>query len=213
MVNGLDSLLRLTGEWNPGRYDEMAAQARRAIELDPQLPAAHFALALAHVEGRRFAEARAAARRCVELGPSDADCLMFLATIEARMGLGAEAVEHAAHALELTPIPPAHVLAPLAGVLWSAGRLDEAVAAVDDCLAKAPRYLICRRYRMVALVELGRLDEARAEVGAIRAQYPAASMAWVTGFLADEATALRARAAAAATAAGIPAAAPALARR
>jgi TolB-like protein/DNA-binding winged helix-turn-helix (wHTH) protein len=213
MVNSIDSLLKLTGEWHPGRYDEMAAQARRAIELDPQLPSASFALALAHVEGRRFAEARVAARRCTELGPSDADCLAYLGAVEARMGLGAEAVAHVSHALELTPIPPAHVLAPVTAALLGVGRPSEALAAVDNCLAAAPHYLICRRHRLVTLVELGRVDEARAEAAAIRARFPAVSTDWFREFYADEAAAARARAAAAAAAAGIPTADAAMARR
>jgi adenylate cyclase len=212
-VNSIDSLQRLTGEWHPGRYDEMVAQARRAVELDPQLPWAHLALSVAHFAGRRFGEARVAALRCAELGPNDAECQMFLAMVEVRLGLGAEAVEHIGRALDLSPIPPAYTLASLASVMWSVGRLEEALAAADDCLAKAPRHLGCRRFRMLALVELGRMDEARTEAAMVRAQFPSSSLESFKDLYADEATVLRARVVAAATAAGIPAADAALARR
>ena len=204
MLNGIDSLLRLTGEWHPGRYAEMLAQSRRAIELDPQLPAAWFGLALVHVEGRRFSDALAAATRCVELGPNDADCLMYLALVEARIGRAAAAVGHIERALDLSPIAPSYLQSAQAQAMWSAGRLDDALRATDDCTAKSPRHLACRRHRMLTLAELGRLDEARAEAAIIRAQFPAASLAWIADAFADEATALRKRAVAAATAAGIP---------
>lgn len=213
MLNGIDSLLRLTGDWHPGRYEEMLVPSRRAIEIDPSLPAAWFGLALVHVEGRRFDDALAAARRCVELGPNDADCLMYLALVEARTGRAADAVAHIQRALDLSPIPPSYMQSAHAQAMWTAGRLPEALQAADDCLAQSPRHLVCRRHRMLALGELGRLDGARADVATIRQQFPAVSLAWVADAFADQATALRARAAAAAAAAGIPEAAGALADR
>lgn len=213
MLNGIDSLLRLTGDWHPGRYAEMLAQSRRAIELDPQLPAAWFSLALVHVEGRRFRDALAAATRCVELGPNDADCLMYLALVEARAGLPAPAVGHIERALDLSPITPSYMQSAHAQVMWANGRLEDTVRAADDCLAKAPRHLVCRRHRMLALAELDRLEEARGETEVIRAQFPAATLAWILDAFADDATALRTRAAAAAAAAGIPASGNAVASR
>lgn len=204
MLNGIDSLLRLTGEWHPGRYEEMLAASRRAIELDPQLPAAWFSLALVHVEGRRFRDALAAATRCVELGPNDADCLMYLALVQARAGLPAPAVGHIEHALDLSPIPPSYMQSAHAQVMWANGRLEDTVRVADDCLAKAPRHLVCRRHRMLALADLGRLEDARADAAVIRSQFPGATLTWVLDAFADDATALRTRAAAAAAAAGIP---------
>jgi hypothetical protein len=66
---------------------------------------------------------------------------------------------------------------------------------------------------MLALVELGRMDEARTEAAMVRAQFPNSSLESFKDLYADEATVLRARVVAAATAAGIPAADAALARR
>lgn len=213
MLNGIDSLLRLTGEWHPGRYEEMLAQSRRAIEIDPSLPAAWFGLAVVHVEGRRFGDALTAATRCVELGPNDADCLMYLALVEARTGRAADAATHIDRALDLSPIPPSYMQSAHAQAMWVAQRLPESLQAADACTAKSPRHVVCRRHRMLALAELGRLDEARAEAAMIRSQVPTASLAWVADAFADEASELRARAVAAAAAAGIPEAAGALAAR
>jgi TolB-like protein/DNA-binding winged helix-turn-helix (wHTH) protein len=217
MVNALDSLLRLTGEWHPGRADEMIAQAQRAIALDPQLPAAYFALALAQVEARQFEPALDSAQRCAALGPADADCLQYISAILVRMGRGEPALASIERSLDLSPIPPPWLHSAHTGALWVVGRNEEAVRAADECLQKAPRYLLCRRFRLVALTELGHLDEAREEAASIRAQFPAADVAWMESHFTGDAIEARRRFAAAALAAGMPgsasAAAGAVARR
>lgn len=207
MVNAIDSLQRLTGEWHPGRVPEMLVPIRRAIELDPNLPAAHFAEALALSEARDFEGALASMQRCVELGPNDADCWMFLGRVQLSLGQIDAAVRSGDQALDLNPLPPAYLRAQRAGALWAARRYDEAIREADDCLSKAPRHATCRRHRLAALAESGRLDAAREEATTLRAQVPAVTTAMFNNFFADSAVALRERAVAAALAAGIPAAA------
>ena len=208
MVNALDSLLRLTGEWHPGRYGEMILQAQRAIELDPQLPMAYFALALAQAEGRQFEAALGNAQRCAALGPGDADCMQYIAAIQIRMGRGGPALARIEQAIDLSPIPPPWIHVSHAGALWLQQRNEEAVRAADECLQQAPRYLGCRRFRLVALAELGRLDEARQEGVRIRDQFPQADLAWMVGHFTDDAAEARQRIAAATLAADLLAAAP-----
>ena len=202
-LNGIDSLLRPTGEWHPGRYEEMIAQSRRAIEQDPQLPAAYHGLALVHVEGRRFDDALAAAQRCADLGPSDADCLMYLGVLQARTGQPLPAAANVDKALDLSPVPPVYLHSIHSQVLWANGRRDEALRAADECLTQAPRDLICRRYRLLALAALARTDEARPEAVRIREQIPVSTTAWFLDVYADRAEVLRARVAQAALSAGI----------
>ncbi|WP_298832438.1 winged helix-turn-helix domain-containing protein [uncultured Piscinibacter sp.] len=203
MLNGLDSLLRLTGEWHPGRYDEMLAQSRRAVELDPQLPAAWFSLALVHVEGGRLQEALAAMRRCVALGPGDADCHMYLAVVQSRLGQGSDALASIERALELSPIVPAYMNAAHARVLWVNRRLEDALRPAETCLDQAPRYVVCRMYRLLALSELGRAADAAEEARRLGGMLPGIT----TANFAEknlEVESLRSRAVAAARAAGIP---------
>jgi tetratricopeptide (TPR) repeat protein len=174
------------------------------------LPAAYVGLAVVHLHGgRQFSAALAAAQRCVELGPSDADCLMMLSIVQSRIGQAETAMQNMDKALDLSPIPPVYMNSPHALALWVNRRLDEAVRVADDCIEKAPRELGCRRLRLLALAELGRLDEARQEAAWILAQLPTATTAWIVDSYADDASSLRARATAAALAAGIPAAPPA----
>lgn len=202
MVNATDSLLRLTGEWHPGRYEEMLAQARRAIELDPQLPAAYLALAVAHVEGGRLHDALAAMQRCVALGPGDADCHMFLAVVQARLGLGPESLASIERALDVSPIVPTYIYAVHGRVLWVNRRLEESLQAANACLDKAPRYLVCRLHRVLALAELGQVGNAREEARVLERMLPGLH----TGHFAEHysAESLRERAIAAARIVSVP---------
>jgi TolB-like protein len=79
-INAIDICMQLTGEWQPSRVEEAIAQFNRAMELDPNLPAAYqgLSMTLALVVGD-VPQAVSLARRGVELGPSDADGLLFLA--------------------------------------------------------------------------------------------------------------------------------------
>lgn len=204
MLNGIDSLIGLTGEWTPARYEEMLAQSQRAIQLDPQLPAAYFGLAITYLEGRRFKAALEAVEHCVALGPGDADCLQYLAGTQIRLGLVEPAMVSIESALELSPIPPAYVIHKHAFVLWAHQRLDEALQRADDCIDQAPGFLECRKIRLWSLVESGRIDAARAEANAILAKLPTASADSFRAGFDDSATKLRARVTAAAQAVGLP---------
>ena len=209
MVNGIDSGLRLTGEWTPARFPEMLAQVQRAIELDPNLPAAYFALAVAYNEVRQFDASLAAMERCVALGPNDADCYFYRASVQILVGQSSQALQSIRQALELSPIPPVYIDANYSTILWANGMLDEAIAKADSCLQRAPQYIDCRIARLLALAELRRVDEAAQEAVSLKAQVPTASGAFIRDAYADSATELRARITAAARAARLPDALPA----
>ncbi len=204
MLNALDSMLRQTGEWHPGRLPEMLVPIRRAIQLDPELPAAYFAEAIALADSRDFRGALAATQRCVELGPNDADCWQFLGRVQLSLGQVDAGLVSSAHALDLNPLPPAYIKSNRASALWAARRHDESLRMANDCLLKAPRYVICRRHRIAALVETGRLDEARQDAATLLEQVPTMTTRAFKDHFDDSAVELQQRYVAAALAAGIP---------
>ena len=152
----------------------------------------------------------AAAQRCCELSPNDADCFYILGKAQLEVGQVEAGARNLEQALDRNPIPPAYLPAFYATALWGSHRFDEAVRVADDCLAKAPDFWRCRQDRIAALVELGRIDEARAEAARLLAQLPQmTARQFGFGFVfADSATALSERRVAAAQAAGIPFDAP-----
>jgi TolB-like protein/DNA-binding winged helix-turn-helix (wHTH) protein/tetratricopeptide (TPR) repeat protein len=205
ITNTVDIGLRLTGEWDNRRLGEVLSQIRHAIALQPDLPVAYLALAQAQALDRNFDAMLAAAHRTCQLSPNDADCFFILGHAQYRMGEVEAAARNFEQALDRNPMPPAYLPAFYATALWGSRRLDEAVRVADECLAKAPEFWRCRQDRIAALVELGRISEAREEAIRLLAQTPQMTAEGFGFTFADTATALRQRRIAAARAAGIPA--------
>jgi TolB-like protein/Tfp pilus assembly protein PilF len=160
-LNLIDMLLGLTGEWGPSRLGEVIAQFNRAIELDSSLSSAYQGLSQAIVHTGDVAQAVAVGRRGVELGPSDADALLFLAAALFESGETAEALELADKAVGLNPLKPSYYCFYHAMILWGNERYQEALEETEECLRKSPNFGGAATYRVMCLVGLGRLDEAR----------------------------------------------------
>ena len=94
---------------------------------------------------------------------------MFLAFALVYAGQASEAIALAERAMALSPLPPAYMHTMHGVVLWAEGRLEQAVQAQERCLEQAPRFVICRIRRMLALAEAQRTDESQAELATLRA--------------------------------------------
>jgi len=160
-LNLIDILLGMTGEWGPSRLGEVIAQFSRAIQLEPNLSTAHQGLSQALIHAGDLGQAVAVARRGVELGPSDADALLFYAVALFESGEVAEALELADKAIGLNPVRPAYYCFFHAMILWGNERYQQALDEEEECLRKAPAFLGAHTYRVMCLVGLGRLDEAK----------------------------------------------------
>lgn len=204
IANTVDVGLQLTGEWPPARIGEVVAQIQQAIALDPGSALAYVALSQAQALARDYDAALVAAKHCSELSPNQADCFFILGKAQLELGDVASATRNLAEAMDRNPLAPAYLPAFYASALWGNGQLNDAVHVADDCLAKAPDFWRCRQDRLAALVELGRLDDARAEAARLLAQMPGMTTDLFVIAFADNAAALRGRRAVAARAAGIP---------
>ena len=103
-------------------------------------------------------------RRALALNPNDADVLAISSYFEAAIGDPESATRNLAMALERNPTNPTwyHWVA---GVTMAfLGRYEEAVAEYDQC---DPPNLDILKLRTIALVQLGRLEEARAQMRAM----------------------------------------------
>ena len=163
-TNLIDMLLQFTGEWQFSRLGDVIGQFNRAIELDPNFPAPYQGLSQALIYADDVPQSLAVARRAVELGPSDADGLLFLANALFESGDVAKALETAERAVELNPLRPPYYYLFNAMILWGNKRYQEALEEAEACLRMAPNFAGADTYRAVALVGLGRLDEAKAQL-------------------------------------------------
>jgi tetratricopeptide (TPR) repeat protein len=89
------------------------------------------------------------------------------------------AIEALDRALRLSPFDPPGFLSTgaLAIAHILAGRFEKAIEWADRCLHDEPRYIPAARTKIVANVQLGRLDEALAALGRMLAINPGATIA------------------------------------
>jgi TolB-like protein len=119
-------------------YRRAEAAARRALELDPDLPDAHVALGFVELQAERdLIDAELRFRRAVHLNPSHAQAHAWLALTLRAQGRLEEAVLAASAARRLDPFAPVMSLN-LGFALLADGRCDEALAQADAALDLDP---------------------------------------------------------------------------
>lgn len=118
-----------------GRHEEAVAQARAALELDPNDPAAHEALARALIYAGRPAEGATAVREAMRLDPRFASrYLPWLGLAQFGMERYAEAAETLSEALLANPEDDTAMIALIAayGHLGRTERAEDLRRALDD---------------------------------------------------------------------------------
>jgi len=117
-------------------YEEARRNALRALELNPELPEAHVALAdIQQSYDWDWAAAEASFRRALELRPGDTNILLSLARLKAMRGRTDEAFADVRQVVERDPLNWAAQRS-LAANLATQGRYDE-VARILDRLEQA----------------------------------------------------------------------------
>ena len=162
-----------------GAYGDLTAlprgleAAHKALEIDPQLGAAHETLALNLQQMGRLQEALKEYRRAVALAPSDTDVLNDTSFGEVTAGRYDDAVSHARQALTLEPNTPVayyHVGVPLL-LLDDDGRTERFLTAAAARFASPPAM---RLEVLLAFLDLRRGQTAAAvtRIGAAAAKAP-----------------------------------------
>ena len=125
-----------------GRVDEAIAQFQTTLKLQPDLAPAHESLAKALLQQRRASEAVAHYQTALKLEPNDPQILSGLAWVraawpEAAIRNGAQAVELAQRANQLSGGQNLLVLHTLAAAYAEAGRFAEAITTARQALELA----------------------------------------------------------------------------
>jgi adenylate cyclase len=113
--------------------------AQRVVRMDEEEPHGHFALAMAYMWSRELDLAEAAARRCLALAPNSTEGLRMLAHVQIFSGDAAGATETLEAYMRLDPHYPEIALQFLADAHFSLGAFAEAIAALEQRLARNPR--------------------------------------------------------------------------
>jgi len=137
--------------------------ARRSLALDPSLPEAHLALAVALYMQWDFKGAEVEVDRAYELDPKSAMVLDMKSELMRARGRFDEAVVLARRELELDPLSPSTLTNAATALLYSR-QPDEAIALYEKVLEIDPEAAFARGNIGVAYVEKGMLDEGIASI-------------------------------------------------
>lgn len=141
-------------------YAGAEAAIDKALELDPELAAAHASLGLLRLQrDRDWAGSEASYRRAIALEPSYVTARQWYSELLSILGRHEEAVEQVNLALALDPLSPL-VHAAAGQRLNAAGRHEEALSRFRDVEALGADFSWHFREGAWALERLGRLDEA-----------------------------------------------------
>lgn len=135
--------------------------AQRAVEMDEEEPACHFALGVAHSWRRELDSALAEAQRGLALAPNSVELLLLLANIQIFSGEPARALETLDIYMRLDPHYLEITLQALADAHFSLGEYAKAIAALEQRLARNPEAATAYALLAACYGHLGRPKEAR----------------------------------------------------
>jgi len=152
--------------------DEALRMARRAIELDKELPQAYWTLGYVHLFRGEHAEAIRSAERALDLDPNNADTYVTLAISNTFAGDPEKGIELMRQAMALNPRYGSRYSGVLGLAFFHAGKYDEALAAFEDSLARNPERIPPYLYKTVIFMKTGRTEDAEWQVSEVLAIQP-----------------------------------------
>ncbi len=141
--------------------------AQKAVALDDSLPLAHTYLAWAQVSRKQYEEAIAEGERAISLDPNFAESYSRLGIILSFAGRPEECVSLVEKAMRLDPHYPPMYLFYLGHAYFAMGKYEEAIAALKRSLTRTPDLIACNLFLAVIYGELGRKEEAQAQVAEV----------------------------------------------
>jgi Flp pilus assembly protein TadD len=191
-----DLLEQASRDFEKGRFEDALECAREASRLDSQSVAAHHFRGAALAELGHVDEARTAYARALALDPDDPEVLRSAADLHVRRLGGRDDLELAlaytrrasqrAHRMkDRALLKDLHLLEAMA--LDDLGRPGEALAAATKAVELDGKDREARREKGVALFELCRFEEARAELEKLGSEEPDAWAEHYLGLIAERA--------------------------
>ena len=138
------------------------ARVRQAVALDDSLPVAHRLLGYIYLFEKQYERAISELERAVALDPNDADNYAWFGNALTFVGRPQEALRLIRQAIRLNPRYPFIYLYFLGHTYRLLGQTEESIAVLRRTLAHNPDFLPAYYNLLLASVELGRLEEARA---------------------------------------------------
>jgi adenylate cyclase len=168
--------------WSRG-VDEASRLAGRALAAGPDNSTCLASAAFAYgVLANRFEEGFELADRALVVHPNSVLVCNRTAAVYAICGESDKAIRQCEAACRMNPLDSKKAATStytiLSFALYMARRYEESVRAGRRALVFAPQSNIARKYVATSLAQLGRTDEARAEIAELLKHQPGASLAF-----------------------------------
>ena len=166
-------------QWTPGPQPlERAGELeQQAITLDNSLPLSHLFLSNIYLwKDRQHERAIAEAERAIALDPNFADGYNNLGGMQMYAGRTEEAIALIEKAMRLNPQYPLGYLVNLGVAYRTAGRCEEAIPIFKKLAIRNPTHGPSHANLVICYVELGQLDEARAQAAEFMRVQPSFSV-------------------------------------
>jgi TolB-like protein/class 3 adenylate cyclase len=156
-------------QWAPGTQalERAFEAAQKAVTLDDSLPEAHMILGIVYLWQKQHEQAIVEAGQAIARNPNAASAYWTLGYILNMAGRPEDAVKAVKTAMRLNPHYPPYYLLELGKAYRFLGQPEEAIAAQKGALARNPNFLPARLQLAGVYSELGREEEAHAEVAEI----------------------------------------------
>jgi TolB-like protein/class 3 adenylate cyclase/cytochrome c-type biogenesis protein CcmH/NrfG len=163
---GLIHLHEWTFGWSqdPKSLKQAFELAQKAIALDDSLPVGHHVLGYVYLWKKQHEQAIAELEEAIALSPNSADGLAGLGGILNWAGKPEKAIGLVKKAMRLNPRDPYWYLWILGHAYFLTGGYEEAIETLKRVLDRNPYFLPAHFYLAAIYSELGRQEEARAEV-------------------------------------------------
>ena len=190
-------------EQDPQASQRARELVQRAVALDDSLPVAHRLLGYIYLFEKQHERAISELEQAVALDPNDADNYAWFGNALNFVGRPQEALLLIQQAIRINPRYPFLYLFFLGHTYRTLGQTEESIAVLRRTLAHNPDFLPAYYNLLLASVELGRLEEARALATEILRLSPNFSVATMNQVLPYKDTAILERSLAAFRAAGL----------
>ncbi|MEM1101791.1 MAG: tetratricopeptide repeat protein, partial [Pseudomonadota bacterium] len=155
--------VRFENDWNvldDADRDKALFYAERALELDPDLWLAHYALGRLHSLLEDFDTAEAHLNTAMSLQPENEDARAYLAVVQIFRGQPEAAIEILEAVIPAHPDPPFWYHFSLGHALYNAARYEAAEGPLLACLEEAGTSPYCLRYLIATYGQLDRTGQA-----------------------------------------------------
>jgi adenylate cyclase len=166
---GWAAFLDWVGSWSEPGVDSLERAyelARKAVALDSTDYRAHLLLGCVQANRRHHSEALNHYQVALSLNANDADGAAHMANLLIDLGRFDEALEWLKRAVRLNPLHPAWYLYAIGEANYGARRYEQALEPLRSAVHRYPKFITPRRHLAATYAQLGRIEEARAEIEA-----------------------------------------------